>query len=165
MLKEYERLSCEICGKQVLRKWMKDHLRNHAGNTYECDICHKQFPYKQYMLRHRREVHVKEKKYACDRCDFKTNTQNNLQSHVNAIHLKLKNHVCPVCGLGFTSNSNMRGHLKNVYKDVDLLLGGSKVGRVFCRLSSAAQNRYGKSFCHITKFISKWLITNCLTKV
>lgn len=70
--KNLPRVQCSIC-----KAWMKNehtmraHMRLHqdAGSIHECDICGKQGPSRNAVLKHKRFVHFSERKYKCTLCD------------------------------------------------------------------------------------------------
>lgn len=73
----HQRVPCDICGSQQLRKNMKRHLRTHEEKTVTERI-----------------------KCSFERCNKTFSTASNLKQHIKAVHLELRPFKCEVSGCG-----------------------------------------------------------------
>ncbi|KAJ8680625.1 hypothetical protein QAD02_016412, partial [Eretmocerus hayati] len=81
---------------------------------FSCEICHKAFKTKQYLLDHTR-THTGEKPFECSTCGKTFSDKSNLRKHeklhdVTSVAREQKTSICPSCGKGFTLKHNMVRH-------------------------------------------------------
>ena len=88
-------------------------VRNH-----ECDICHKRFKHKHYLVSHKL-IHDGIKPHICSFCGMGFAQAQNMQKHIRQNHIKEKEHVCKYCGKGFVQPYYLRRHL-NSHKEAGL---------------------------------------------
>lgn len=61
-------LECEICGMAMMYSRYKRHLEVHnTTNDWECDLCHKQYKTRRYLIDHKKKTHSTER-MTCDIC-------------------------------------------------------------------------------------------------
>ena len=96
---------------------LKRHFKAlHGRITFECDICKKTFNDKSNLIKHKKIVHNKIRKYECDRCEKKFAVNHQLKQHMITVHEKLKLHQCQICLLHSTTKGNLRAHMKMVHE-------------------------------------------------
>ncbi|KAJ6645739.1 Zinc finger protein [Pseudolycoriella hygida] len=78
--------------------------------TYTCDVCHRQFNYKNVLIRHLR-THSGEKPYECKVCQKTFSRSSILRTHLR-IHSGEKPHKCTVCQRAFSDPSCLSAHLR-----------------------------------------------------
>ncbi|XP_053567499.1 zinc finger protein 574-like [Bombina bombina] len=108
-----------------------------SAETFQCPQCSKTFFSRLRMVRHKRVVHVLERKHKCSMCGKRFKKQVHLRNHVrthtgerpfqctdcgktfgsranltrhNLTHTGEKPYRCEVCGRGFTQSSNLQQH-------------------------------------------------------
>lgn len=83
--KEY--VSCEHCGKDVLKRRLKEHVKDfHMGRKHTCTICNKDFNLRVTYQAHM-DTHTG-KKYPCRFCPFESTSTANRVKHYRQKHLK-----------------------------------------------------------------------------
>ena len=89
--KERERVSCEICGKVVL---------------------------KASLTRHIQQIHDKSNKLTCHLCQKVLSSGPWLKAHIETVHEGLLKYVCPHCQKGFANNTNLTRHIQRIHDKV-----------------------------------------------
>lgn len=104
--------ACTICNKLLSIRYLRDHMRMHAGlKSTQCDSCGKKFFNSQRLKRHIRVVHTRELKFKCEvkNCMKSFLTSDKLLIH-RRNHEEKMDFVCSVCRKGFYSIKSLRKH-------------------------------------------------------
>lgn len=84
------------------------------NGTFQCTLCHKQFGYKNGLIRHVRLTHVGEKPYQCNICNRRFGYKHILMEHQN-LHFGNRPYACVQCDKRFAARSNLIQH-RTVHK-------------------------------------------------
>ncbi len=79
------------------------------NGTFQCTLCHKQFGYKNGLIRHVRLTHVGEKPYQCNICQRRFGYKHILMEHQN-LHFGNRPYACNMCDKKFAARSNLIQH-------------------------------------------------------
>ena len=80
-------------------------LQQRSG-IVNCTVCGKSFGSYRYMVQHRSQVHLKERKH-CDKCSFETKTDKGLVKHNEQHHTAV---TCPLCNKSFENRNELKKH-------------------------------------------------------
>ncbi|XP_030764078.1 gastrula zinc finger protein XlCGF26.1-like [Sitophilus oryzae] len=106
----YRRYCCDICGKVLLKKNLKEHMMSHAGKKpYGCEFCDKSFITRKCLKIHTR-IHTKEKPYVCTLCNKGFSQRYTLTIHMR-YHTGERPYSCLVCPKSFVTQSALKGHV------------------------------------------------------
>lgn len=86
----------------------------------QCKICNKTFKRKRYLIRHVKEIHVREQKCLCPECGYLAITPGRLRYHMNAKHSERK-YQCHCCEKRFISIGHLQTHIISHTNDRNLL--------------------------------------------
>jgi hypothetical protein len=80
------RKACLICGKGVLNRHYRSHLKTHRTDRarYSCDLCAAQLTRRNDVRRHKSLVHIKERQVQCALCTRFFVKEMFLKRHLNA---------------------------------------------------------------------------------
>ncbi|XP_021965081.1 zinc finger protein 37 [Folsomia candida] len=113
-----ESLLCQNCGKSYRSKYyLGIHMATHDANYipgpgFECDTCHKSFPYQVSLKKHKIAVHGEGPKLLCPQCGALFKHPDVLRRHVLNVHEQVRPHVCPNCPKSFKMKTHLQYHLK-----------------------------------------------------
>lgn len=157
---EKKPVTCNICGEIVSSVYrMRTHLQRAHNKRYKCFICpetfenhykrsrhmiidHKKkdeqkcphcslsFVYRNTMLRHVRESHLKEKNVVCSVCGWKGFGKGRLDFHMKK-HSDERNYKCPSCDKAFKTRKTMKQHHLNIHEKVARMYGNSSANTSF----------------------------------
>ena len=91
---------CRICPSEFSSSEARrlHEKSDHSDVEIECELCEKKFLTKDYLQRHKTQVHFNTEKEKCVYCGKQ---MTNLKLHMQAVHLKEKLHECAHCEKGF----------------------------------------------------------------
>ena len=84
------------------------------SGQYQCQLCHKNFGYKNGLVRHIRLTHIGEKPYECSVCHRRFGYKHILSEHMN-LHSGHRPYECTMCDKKFAARSNLIQH-RSVHK-------------------------------------------------
>lgn len=100
---------CGVCGKTVGKGYLKEHLRLHLQNKWQCDYCHKTFSLRNYLVKHMKRFHG-DKRFQCNLCQRSFASTVDLEKHM-PIHKVSNPFICEICQKGFAHYSSLKRHL------------------------------------------------------
>ena len=107
---------CDICSETFsATKYLNWHLKNTHGQLYKCEICKKEFKWKEGKLKHIRYVHEGIKDSTCDICGKVFGQPSTLKQHIQTVHEGLKPHKCGTCGKAFSQSGDLNRHISAVH--------------------------------------------------
>ncbi|XP_019773306.1 zinc finger protein 814 isoform X2 [Dendroctonus ponderosae] len=141
-------LTCRECAKMFTTlEGLRCHKRVHAGTTFKCKQCDKEYTRKNHLDRHeashgKRKVHVckicnktltrmehlkrhlithlREKPFNCKNCNRGFNRIEHLHNHIPRCRGEIV-HICPVCNKAFNREDSLEVH-KQQHDKISLLL-------------------------------------------
>lgn len=108
---------CSICGRLYPdRSKLLAHEKSHSGIMISCEICDKKFVHKNYLRKHIRSVHSRERPFVCnvDGCEWTFAYQQCFKRHQARRHGMVRNrNACPICSKEFPESTyHLKRHLK-----------------------------------------------------
>ena len=123
--KEFVKINCPHCGKQVRDINLSHHIKRTQCDRpaeerhfkkFVCNLCEKTYQTEGKLQRHIKDIHNQERNFECDQCEYKTYMKSNLYMHVKRVHEKRALHVsCPHCD---EQVINVDYHVKTYHKDI-----------------------------------------------
>ncbi|XP_044742585.1 zinc finger protein 235-like [Chrysoperla carnea] len=126
------RTPCDICGKRILKREIKRHLKIHKNDRemIKCEQCDKKFLHQCSLKIHIQRFHEnkpREYKHLCTICGKKFGTRCDLDRH-GSVHRNDRPFECPQCGKGFKLNHNLKSHIKQIHMNM------KKNNRIPCKV-------------------------------
>lgn len=108
---------CSVCGRLFPDKSkMIAHEKTHFGIMTSCEICNKTFLHKNYLRKHIKSVHARERPFSCniDGCEWTFAYPQCLKRHQARRHGMVTNrNACPICSKEFPESTyHLKRHLK-----------------------------------------------------
>ena len=106
------KFTCNICDSQwSCAEVLHYHLYSeHQSGSYVCEICGAILTSKQYVKKHRNNVHLNIRNFQCGTCGKAFTEKKALQKHIDTIHLGVKNIKCEHCDYKCHDNRQMWIH-------------------------------------------------------
>ncbi|XP_063371158.1 gastrula zinc finger protein XlCGF26.1-like [Cydia amplana] len=138
-------VKCTFCPESMIRKKMVKHMRQfHELDLPTCEMCGFKSIHKSKVTRHKKLVHLKEKRMTCDVCKYQCFDTYALKKHMvrhegeksyeckfckkkfarkttcsmhEKIHTGEKNKVCELCGAAFVQKASLNYHMLKYHPD------------------------------------------------
>ena len=120
---ETELEPCEICGKMLSAKTVKEHERvvHFNDRMVDCGFCEKTLKTKRNLQLHMEAVHgTVEKAHHCHICDGKFRVASGLRKHIETVHEKTRLFPCPFCETVLSSKDRFKLHSRRLHQGSDL---------------------------------------------
>ena len=122
--KSCERVSCDICEKEILGKanllchMKRLHNFGKPNKILSCDKCDKTFHTPSGLREHIEIIHY-ERKFSCDICNISVASVSSMEQHV-LIHQEKSDisHDCINCEKKFKCKKVLKSHIKNHHKNL-----------------------------------------------
>lgn len=103
-------LTCRECAKMFTTlEGLRCHKRMHAGTTFKCKQCDKEYTRKNHLERHEAS-HGKRKVHVCKVCNKTLTRMEHLKRHL-ITHLREKPFNCKTCNRGFNRVEHLHNHI------------------------------------------------------
>jgi len=104
-----KKIECNICGKPMYRKNLKDHLATHSSERpYSCEECKKSFASKSSLEKH---IPTHTKPFHCDQCSKTFALKRNLKNHQQT-HSGERPYSCDQCSKTFGLKRSLKIHVQ-----------------------------------------------------
>lgn len=116
--RHYSKSMCEVCGINILKSSMKDHLKTHrADRPFACphDGCTTSFKDKNGLTQHLACVHNQERKFACHVCGKSYKLSTTLLAHIRVTHTFENCSQCEQCSRWFLNVNQLQIHINQVH--------------------------------------------------
>lgn len=140
--KEYNRVTCDMCGVLLFENNLKQHiLTEHTHETHKCDLCDYTANTKLKVQNHRRSHFVKmskchecgknvkdirkhflrncagkeKQRHYCHLCEKSFSLKEGLDRHIKHIHQKIMNYHCDHCDYKTYAGFNLRLHISKMH--------------------------------------------------
>ena len=101
---------CQKCGEKFNSNFnLKRHMEN-CGQSYQCDLCEKQYDTRIKLKLHKNWNHQKDK-LPCTECNALFKNETNLKKHQVNCNVK-----CDICLTSISNKSNLKTHKKNAHE-------------------------------------------------
>lgn len=112
MLDVHIQRKCKYCESSFVRKKYLFHLNeNHGVPMPTCGVCGLRTLLQSSLIRHQRNVHMKERTKVCTICSKTFHTESNLKDHM-ITHFQERVFKCGVCGKSFARKECYRTHCR-----------------------------------------------------
>ena len=113
-----DKVTCEICEKQIKPKLLYLHQRQHEEPKFSCEICSKKF-FRKGNLKLHQKVHLDSEeieKFKCDICSKEFSTKCNMNRHKKS-HGGEQKIQCSICTSQFSEKSDLQKHFLRLHSD------------------------------------------------
>ena len=112
---------CKFCGKNILERFMKSHIKqtheyNEERDSHKCDLCGKVIKAKHALAQHKAIIH-EGKRYKCDICDYTSTSTSCLKKHIRRVHEGIL-YQCDQCGRVVTTENALQEHVKAQHENI-----------------------------------------------
>jgi len=85
-----------------------------AGN-YSCKTCDYTSRQRDRMIRHYKNVHLKEKPFVCTQCNTSFGRKDKLKRHMDTVHSDAKPFKCDFCSTSFNRRDKLKQHVSSIH--------------------------------------------------
>ncbi|XP_015834134.2 zinc finger protein 2 isoform X48 [Tribolium castaneum] len=125
---------CQVCYKQFSSPLqLSRHKLRHREKKHKCPNCDKTFVEQWELNSHVRVGHLGKKRFFCDLCDYKTIANNKLQEHIVRKHTRDFKFKCDDCNKGFLNARALTSHKEVAHE-------GLRFACEFCSKSFASKD-------------------------
>lgn len=94
-LSNYQKVSCDVCGKSMFKQKLRGHMRSHENKRgFACRCCSRKFNQRGILLRHMKVVHsdvlLGTRNVRCSICGEHFDRLNKYEVHMDAMHLNIQ---------------------------------------------------------------------------
>lgn len=143
--RHYTKSMCELCGANILKSSMRDHLRTHGtALPYVCHYegCKKAFKVKNGLHLHLQGVHNEGKLHTCQYCGKTYKLQATMVVHIRLKHTFDRCVKCDQCPMWYLNEKELQAHVNQKH------LGLKPYP---CNLCGSSQKSQGKMFLHMRR--------------
>ncbi|XP_062531823.1 zinc finger protein 26 [Bombyx mori] len=110
---EKKPVECNICGETIVSMTrMRTHLQKAHNKRYRCLFCAETFENHYRRTRHMITIHKLKEEFKCPHCSLSFVYRNRLLTHIREKHLREKNVMCSVCGWEGFGKTSLGLHMK-----------------------------------------------------
>jgi len=113
-----EKVTCHICGKDMRRLSLKQHIlfvHQQEKRVPKCGICHLCFPSDSLKRKHLKLIHgISPKLKKCEVCGKGFINGESLKKHIKGVHQGFR-HQCPHCISSFFARKDLKDHINSVH--------------------------------------------------
>jgi len=114
-----EIVDCKVCGKQMNKGSLREHMFIHTEATHQCPSCPRKFASKALVTRHHKYIHEDFKPFKCEICGKGFPKKFYLDTH-SVVHTGEKPYTCDLCGNSYSQKSHLKTHIKKVHEGVKM---------------------------------------------
>lgn len=109
------KVKCQICSKEVTKKYLKIHLKSHENiKDFKCDLCSAGFVTKNRLVLHM-WMHRGEKRFKCSECNRGFNIGRDLKIHLLSHSVNPRPFQCDQCPKTYSRKQILEQHLLEVH--------------------------------------------------
>ena len=98
--------NCDPDDPDILESSSSPPASQQRSGIVNCTVCSKSFGSYRYMVQHRSQVHLKERKH-CDNCSFEAKTDKGIEKHKEQHHTEV---TCTLCNKSFQNRNELKKH-------------------------------------------------------
>lgn len=121
---------CRLCLLDIADDY-QDHLNHAHFQTFNCEICNKEFFDLVCYKNHVKLTHLRNKMFVCRLCTFSTPYRASMDKHMLGAHMRNERYVCEICAKVFVVKDNLQKHIRTTHQGIGKVVCGI-CGKVFC---------------------------------
>ena len=99
----------------AMEEQFEEHYVKQVVSFMNCKQCSYTCTKRDRMVRHVKNVHLKEKPHACHLCTSSFGRKDKLKRHLDTVHSTEKPFKCHICSNAFNRKDKLRGHVQGVH--------------------------------------------------